>query len=700
FTATPTFSVTRTGTDTRTSTISATHTASPTDTRTYTQTATGTATHTPTATPTDTGTNTFTATPTFTATATPTYTRTRTATATPTPTFTATPTATYTATPTFTSTRTVTMTVTPTPTFTALNSATATGTATQTPTFTRTATWTFTASPTATATKDTARYDLLAPASATAGSPFWVTLTALSSDFYGPFVINEAYSGTAHFYSAPSSSILPEDYTYAPALDMGQHLFRVTLNQAGLYTIYANDTVYSSVSASAQVWVSAGTALNFAVTAPSFTDAGAAFWVTVQAKDANNNIASGYTGTARLNSTDPLALYLGDVIFLPSDNGTKYVLVTLYTAGVHRIQAVDTVAPQVNGTSNEITVRPGSLAGFSVQAPSITSANSVFNYVVTARDAYNNIITGYTGTVHFTSGDTSPMVSLPADLAFQASDMGARIFQAVLQTAGFQTISVNDVSQPGVNGVSNPINVVVPAVSYERPLLLTSYLVQANRYEFVYLQFDDRDHTFSGNEYLEYDVFVPEYSSNFYCSTEYQDGNFGDMRDYGQATQNYIRDQNAIRIHPSMDISAFAKESWYRRKFDVSMLSGTYYSNGYLSQDTGNIGYNGAPSNNAGTFNAFFDNITYKNASGTIVWDCFSNTFTMKVGAGIVRSTINTGGSWRSNAAYPTSNYIWVIDGWKAWASPQTAVPADGVSSATITAYVWAPDVGANTRVS
>ncbi|HPD18898.1 MAG TPA: hypothetical protein PLF61_04470, partial [Candidatus Goldiibacteriota bacterium] len=313
-------------------------------------------------------------------------------------------------------------------------------------------------------------------------------------------------------------------------------------------------------------------------------------------------------------------------------------------------------------------------------------------------------------TVHFSSSD--PAATLPSDYPFILSDSGSRIFTAVLMNSGNQTITVNDTIATTITG-SATINVIVPATSYNRPLLLTSYLTQQNHYEFCYIRMDDRNFTFTSNYYLEYDVFVPPISSNFYCSTEFQDGNFiGDsdtMRDWGQSTQNYIRDQNGIRIHPSMDISAYAKDKWYHRKFDLSGLKGanSYYENGFLSQDTGNIGYNGAPSNNPGTFNAFFDNIVYTNSSGQIVWDVFSNTYTMKVGSSpfIVmnnipnnRQTDNT--SWKSTTTYPIDNYIWVIDGWKAWASPATNVIADGVHCSTITAYVWTPNVGSNTKVA
>ena len=695
FTATPTYTFTPTVTPTFTFTL----TVTPTITLTDTITPSVTATVTPTPTVTSTGTGTFTATLSYTATVTVTYTATPSATFSMTATYTATVTRSTTPTVTGTVTHTVTLTYTSTYTATATHTGTftRTHTATATPTFTATLTYsptlgaTLTSSPTVTNTpqKTFGRYELEAPVLVTAGAPFSVTLTVYAGEEYGMNVIADNYDGVSVFTSAALSASLPPDYGFIPALDAGVHVFEVVLRQAGVSVVTATDSARPALTDFAQITVSAGPVMNFTILAPSEADAGVPFWATIQAKDSYNNIVENYAGTAALTSTDPANQFMGEAVFLPADGGIKHMLVSLYTAGSHRIYAEDTLWPAVHGTSNEIFVRPGSLAGFIVTAPSVVNANTTFTFGVTARDAYNNVITDYTGTVAFGSDDPSPAVALPQNYSYSAADNGVRLFQAVLQSSGIRHLTVYDTAAPSVSGISGDINVVVPAVSYMRPLMLTSYLTQPNDYQFVYLRMDDRVHTFSANEYLEYDVYVPEYSSNFYCSTEFQNGNFGDMRDYGQAAQNYIRDQNAIRIHPSMDISQYAKGNWYRRNFDVSMLSGFNYGGAYLSQDTGNIGFNGAPSNLAGTFNAFFDNITYKNPGGTIVHDVFSNAQAMRVGAApyIVRSTIATAGSWRSTTTYPRDNYIWVIDGWKAWASAASA-PADGVTAITIQAYV------------
>jgi len=79
---------------------------------------------------------------------------------------------------------------------------------------------------------------------------------------------------------------------------------------------------------------------------------------------------------------------------------------------------------------------------------------------VTAKDAYGNTVTGYTGTVHFTSTDTKAI--LPADYVFLAADHGVHTFSVTLKTAGTQTIRSRDKVTSTITGVQAGI-VVNPA---------------------------------------------------------------------------------------------------------------------------------------------------------------------------------------------------------------------------------------------
>jgi hypothetical protein len=61
---------------------------------------------------------------------------------------------------------------------------------------------------------------------------------------------------------------------------------------------------------------------------------------------------------------------------------------------------------------------------------------------VTAVDAYGNRVSGYTGTVHFTSSDAK--AKLPADYKFTAADADTHVFSVTLKTKGTQWVRATD----------------------------------------------------------------------------------------------------------------------------------------------------------------------------------------------------------------------------------------------------------------
>jgi hypothetical protein len=97
---------------------------------------------------------------------------------------------------------------------------------------------------------------------------------------------------------------------------------------------------------------------------------------------------------------------------------------------------------------------------FVVTAPSTATGVTPFNITVTAEDSGNNVLTNYTGTVHFTS--TDGFAGLPTDYPFTATDAGVHIFSITPQTSGSQTFTVTDKSNSSFTGsatvsVSNPV---------------------------------------------------------------------------------------------------------------------------------------------------------------------------------------------------------------------------------------------------
>jgi hypothetical protein len=86
---------------------------------------------------------------------------------------------------------------------------------------------------------------------------------------------------------------------------------------------------------------------------------------------------------------------------------------------------------------------------------------------VTAYGTNSAILTGYGGTVHFTSTDTAAGVVLPANYTFQPTDYGTKTFTSgfTLQTAGAQTVTATDVSS-SIYDVSGVITVTTASTYY------------------------------------------------------------------------------------------------------------------------------------------------------------------------------------------------------------------------------------------
>ena len=298
-------------------------------------------------------------------------------------------------------------------------------------------------------------FTVTAPASATAGSAFSITVTAF--DVYG----NKApsYRGAIHLSSSDAKAVLPGNYAFTAA-DAGAHTFTnvVTLKTAGAETITATATGSSAVKGQGSVSVNAAAATHFVVSGPTNATAGVAFNLTVTAKDAYGNTAPSYAGTVHVSSTDARASLFANANL---SNGVGTFSVTLGTAGNQTLTAVDTVTASTTGVSGSIAVTPGATSQFSVAAPAIAVAGAPLKISVTAQDAYGNTTTGYNGTVHFTSSDGA--ATLPADTTLTN---GVGTFNIILRTSGPQTVVATDTTTNGITGASNPVAVSTAAAGY------------------------------------------------------------------------------------------------------------------------------------------------------------------------------------------------------------------------------------------
>ncbi len=100
---------------------------------------------------------------------------------------------------------------------------------------------------------------------------------------------------------------------------------------------------------------------------------------------------------------------------------------------------------------------PPSATHYSVTAPASATAGTSFSITVKALDAFGNVATGYTGTVHFTS--TDPLAVLPANSTLVS---GVKTFTVTLKSAGTRTITATDTVLSTITG---SVNVTVKAAS-------------------------------------------------------------------------------------------------------------------------------------------------------------------------------------------------------------------------------------------
>jgi hypothetical protein len=110
------------------------------------------------------------------------------------------------------------------------------------------------------------------------------------------------------------------------------------------------------------------------------------------------------------------------------------------TSGTWPSLVVDFTPPSIASTQLVIT------------APSSITAGSAFPITVTAVDNSGNVVTGYMGTVMFTTSDSFPGV-LPAAYTFISDDQGTHTFTGVtLFTAGAQTLTAQDTADSSITG--------------------------------------------------------------------------------------------------------------------------------------------------------------------------------------------------------------------------------------------------------
>jgi hypothetical protein len=245
----------------------------------------------------------------------------------------------------------------------------------------------------------------------------------------------------------------------------------LTVGTHSMSAVYESDPTLADFTGStgtlSQV-VNAGAVTHFVVSGyPSPTTAGVAHSFTVTAKDSGNNTVAGYAGTVTFTSSDGSAVLPANYAFTGGgsgkDNGVHTFSATLETVGTQSITATDTAHSGITGAQTGIVVNPAGAATLVVSGyPSPSVEGSGGSVTVTAKDAYGNVATGYTGTVALSSTDTHAV--LPGSHTFSSTDAGVYTFSGVvLESEGAQSITATDTASSGITG-SQPVTVTDAAL--------------------------------------------------------------------------------------------------------------------------------------------------------------------------------------------------------------------------------------------
>ena len=284
--------------------------------------------------------------------------------------------------------------------------------------------------------------------STTAGVAGGFTVTAKNADG----TTATGYTGTVHFTSSDPRAVLPADYTFTAA-DAGVHTFSATLKTAGAQSLTVADTTSANLTGSETGITVNPAAASVMIVAgfPSTTTAGVAGNFTITLRDPYGNMASGYTGTVHFTSSDAKAVLPASYTFTAADAGVRTFSATLKTAGTQTLTAADTTIGGLSGSEAGITVNPAAASKFLISAPTTVQHGVAFSLTLTVEDAYGNVVTGYTGTVHFSSTDNK--ATLPANYTFTAADNGVHTFTGlILRKTGTQKITLTDTLNSSLTG--------------------------------------------------------------------------------------------------------------------------------------------------------------------------------------------------------------------------------------------------------
>jgi len=290
--------------------------------------------------------------------------------------------------------------------------------------------------------------------------------TPLTITLFDPFDnLATNYKGTVTFSSTdPQASFPANSYTFL-AGDMGTKTINpsVTLQTAGSQTIGVTGSGLTPATSPAIDVTAAGQSKFLVGGFPSPVSAGSTHPFLVTASDAFGNAITNYTGTVTLGSDDTGATFTPNgYTFLLSENGKHTFNGTLTKVGSKTITATDGA---FTGNQPNISVTAGTVSKITIGGyPTSVVAGSSNGFTVTLRDQFDNVATGYAGTVTITGSDAKGTFT-PTTYQFTGGDAGTKAFTGILRTAGTAAITATGTGGVGLTATQNGITVNAAATS-------------------------------------------------------------------------------------------------------------------------------------------------------------------------------------------------------------------------------------------
>jgi hypothetical protein len=239
-------------------------------------------------------------------------------------------------------------------------------------------------------------------------------------------------SPNANHPTVSNSAGVATNFGTAEAITFTNGVANVAGASNGVMRLYKAETASVTVAAGAvtngaglSITVGAAAAASLGLAAATITPtAGVADNLTITAKDTYGNAATSYTGSHNLTFGGPhtigaftptvtssagVATNLGTATAITFTNGVATVAAG--SNGAMRLYKAEAVSVTVtdgalsNGAGLAVTVSPAAAASLTLGAASVTpTAGVANNLTITAKDAYGNTVTAYTGSHNLTFG--------------------------------------------------------------------------------------------------------------------------------------------------------------------------------------------------------------------------------------------------------------------------------------------------------